>query len=202
MTTSNLHSDEIHCIVLAAGSSQRFDGDKTEICLHGKPMSINIALILQAITPNVLLIINQNNKNLQQAADKQGINCIINKQNCGIGSSISQAITASLQAKGWLICLGDMPFIQPDTYQRIYAALLQGDTHSIVLPRYNTKAGHPAGFSSVWKTQLQNLTGDSGARAIINKNTQHIRYIEVDDSGIHIDIDTQDDLKNSFISSV
>jgi len=198
MNTSITHSGEIHCIVLAAGNSQRFCSDKTKICFNGKPMSINIAITLQAITPNVLLIIHQGNRSLQQAADKQGIRYIINNHNSGIGSSISQGITASLQARGWLICLGDMPFIQPDTYQKVHTALLQGDKHSIILPRYNKKAGHPAGFSSAWNTQLQNLTGDSGGRAIISGNTNHIQYIDVDDSGIHIDIDTQNDLKRTI----
>ncbi len=201
MTTPPLHSDEIHCIVLAAGNSRRFGSDKTKICLNARPMSISIALTLQTITPNVLLIINQNNKNLQQAADKQSINYIINSHNCGIGSSISQAVTASLQAKGWLICLGDMPLIQPDTYRKIHTALLQGNRQSIILPRYHTKAGHPAGFSKAWGTPLQSLTGDCGARTIINENAHHIHYINVDDCGIHFDIDTQDDLKDSAINS-
>jgi len=197
MTTPLPHSGEIHCIVLAAGNSQRFCGDKTKVCFNGKPMSVSIALTLQTITPNVLLIINQSNRHLQQTADKQGISYIINSHNSGIGSSISQAVSASLQARGWLMCLGDMPFIQPDTYQKVHAALLQGDEHSIVLPRYNTGTGHPAGFSSAWGTQLQNLSGDNGARTIINKNTNRIRYIDVNDCGIHIDIDTRDDLKGT-----
>jgi len=169
----------IYYIILAAGTSQRFGADKTQLCIDDTPMAISIALILKKITPNILIIINEDNNP--------------SATNSGIGSSISRAVKETRHADGWIFCLGDMPFIQPDTYIQVYNALNTEHERSIILPRYNKKPGHPVGFTRFYQTQLEDKTGDTGARTIINNNINNVHYIQTEDAGILIDIDTKAD---------
>ncbi|VAW69647.1 hypothetical protein MNBD_GAMMA09-2659 [hydrothermal vent metagenome] len=185
----------IYYIILAAGTSQRFGADKTQLCIDDTPMAISIALILKKITPNILIIINEDNEKLQQATNKYNIDYRLNPSatNSGIGSSISRAVKETRHADGWIFCLGDMPFIQPDTYIQVYNALNTEHERSIILPRYNKKPGHPVGFTRFYQTQLEDKTGDTGARTIINNNINNVHYIQTEDAGILIDIDTKAD---------
>jgi molybdenum cofactor cytidylyltransferase len=57
------------------------------------------------------------------------------------------------------------------------------------------KRGHPVGFSALYRARLQSLTGDTGAREIVNAEANSVEEIRVDDGGIFFDIDTQADMK-------
>lgn len=45
----------------------------------------------------------------------------------GMGDSIAAAVAASAAAEGWLIVLGDMPFILPSSIEQVIAALDEAD---------------------------------------------------------------------------
>ncbi len=186
----------IQGIVLAAGYSRRFGVEKTLISIDALPMAIKSALSLKSVVKNILMIVNENNIALQKIADKYEIKYIINKTeaNSGIGSSLSLAVKSSLQAEGWMFCLGDMPFIKTCTYKMVLKALNEGHADSIVIPRFNGKSGHPVGFGKSFQKLLMRKTGDTGARTIIKGYSGNIIHIETDDSGVISDIDTQSDL--------
>ena len=49
------------------------------------------------------------------------------------------------------------------------------------------------GFSAAYREPLSMLKGDQGARAILERERDRLVLIEVDDPGIHFDIDLPDD---------
>jgi molybdenum cofactor cytidylyltransferase len=107
----------------------------------------------------------------------------------GMGRSISAGVAVRPHAQGWLILPGDMPLVQPSTLVAV-ARLL--DDHAVVYAQHRGKRGHPVGFGPELYSELLALSGDEGARRLV------ARYpafgIEIDDPGILIDIDTEDDL--------
>jgi molybdenum cofactor cytidylyltransferase len=107
----------------------------------------------------------------------------------GMARSIAAGVSARPQASGWLILPGDMPLIRPDTLHRVADAL---PGHACVVPFHQGRRGHPVGFSAELYSELMALSGDEGARRLL------MRYpsceVHVDDPGVLLDIDTQEDL--------
>ena len=110
-----------------------------------------------------------------------------------MGTSIATGVTATPDAHGWLIMLGDMPSIRVETIAAVIAALRGGAR--IAIPVMSGKRGHPVGFSASYLAQLRSLTGDVGAREILKSDAAFVEEINVDDPGIFADIDTPKDLK-------
>jgi len=193
-------TENVQGVVLAAGCSRRFGADKTLECIDGLPMAIKSALSLKSVVQNVLIIISENNTSLQKAAIKYGIKCVINRTefNSGIGSSISLAVRATPDANGWMFCLADMPFIKNHTYKMVLDALNRDG--NIVVPRFNGRSGHPVAFGKTFQDLLAEKTGDTGAQTIIKSHLDSITYIETEDSGVLLDIDTELDLKKQRIN--
>ncbi|MBI5258310.1 MAG: nucleotidyltransferase family protein [Burkholderiales bacterium] len=107
----------------------------------------------------------------------------------GMGYSIAAGVSARPDAPGWLVLPGDMPMVAPATLAAVGAAL---DQHPVVFAQYRGRRGHPVGFAAELFSDLVQLNGDEGARRIV------ARYpsigLEVDDPGVLVDVDTQDDL--------
>ena len=108
----------------------------------------------------------------------------------GMGYSIAAGVSARPDASGWLILPADMPLVQTATLQAVARQL---EHHPVVYAQYKGRRGHPVGFSAELYSELVVLTGDEGARRLV------ARYpalgVEVDDAGVLIDVDTEDDLE-------
>ncbi|MGB7644530.1 MAG: nucleotidyltransferase family protein [Pseudomonas fluorescens] len=102
----------------------------------------------------------------------------------GMGDSIAAAVAASAAAEGWLIVLGDMPFILPSSIEQVIAALEEAD---ISAPVHCGQYGHPVAFGRSFGPALMALTGDRGAKPLFASAS--LREVAVDDPGILWDVD-------------
>lgn len=107
----------------------------------------------------------------------------------GMGTSIAAGVQASAAATGWLVLPGDMPRVDVATIHAVARAI---EHHPVAFAQHEGRRGHPVGFAAALYQELAGLRGDEGARRVI------ARYpavgVEVDDPGIHVDIDTPADL--------
>jgi molybdenum cofactor cytidylyltransferase len=108
-----------------------------------------------------------------------------------MGSSIAAGVRASPGAAGWLIWPGDMPLIRPETARQVIAAY---HTDWPVVPASDTGRGHPVLFPARFRPQLEALREDRGARPILLASDRVVE-VHVDDPGIHLDIDSPEDLR-------
>ena len=190
-------------ILLAAGRSQRFG--QSDKLLH--PLSNGLPLITQAIRnmqsalDKIIVILPQDSEALTQALIDEAVQITINPEaDYGMGNSLACGICASSEANGWIVALADMPWIQPNTINRIKIAMQNG--RSLVAPRYRSVRGHPVGFGQEYRDTLLNLEGDTGARSVLKQHKTDLHYLEVDDPGILMDVDTPADLKQQAIFTV
>jgi molybdenum cofactor cytidylyltransferase len=180
-------------ILLAAGAGTRFGGRKL---LHPLPDGIPVGVAalrnLKASLPHAIAVIRPGDDELRDALAREYIRTIeCAEAGLGMGHSLAAGVAAASRADGWVIALGDMPRIRPETILAVAEALEQGA--EIVVPVFAGERGHPVGISRRFRDALLGLTGDSGARGILKANAHAVLRLEVDDPAVLQDIDTRAD---------
>lgn len=183
-------------ILLAAGSASRFGSDKL---LHpladSTPMALAAARRLRPACDRAIAVLRPGSDAAAELLALEGFEMVVSTASVhGMGHSLAAGVAASLDAAAWIIALADMPFIAPESYRRVTAALRAGG--SIVVPEYRGRRGHPVGFSREWGERLAALSGDEGARRILAAFPEAIVRCAVDDPGITRDVDRLADLES------
>ena len=94
--------------------------------------------------------------------------------------------------RGWLFVLADMPFVNPSTLEMILSKTLD---NQIVRPKFHNQPGNPVYISKIFRSKLEKLSGDKGARGLITSvPSDLVLTLRVDDLGVVQDIDTPIDL--------
>lgn len=181
-------------ILLAAGSGSRFGGDKL---LHplpdGTPMGVASLRNLLKALPNVIAVVRSGDHRLGDLLRNEGANVVACEDaGQGMARSFVCAVDASRDAHGWVIALGDMPFLLPQTINKVAVQVAQ--TGRIVIPAYQGTRGHPVGFGGRYRDELLAVHGDEGARAVIANNRADVETLDCGDPGILRDVDTPADL--------
>lgn len=181
-------------ILLAAGAGTRFGGGKLvhPIPPDGLPMSLVAYRRLRSALDTVIVVVRSEDAAVQQIFEQEGASiarCL--DAQAGMGRSLAAGVRATPDAEGWVIALGDMPRVDPQTVRRIADALEQGS--SIAAPVHDGRRGHPVGFSARHRQALTDLLGDQGARTVVAAHAGEVTRVIVDDPGIHADIDTRED---------
>jgi len=114
----------------------------------------------------------------------------------GMGASLACAARAAAHlhpgADGYLVALGDMPFVRPTTIAAVRDALAAGAP--LAAPYFRGHRGHPVALSSGFFKELLALGGDEGAKKLVTANQQKLVKIPVGDPGVIRDIDRPEDL--------
>ena len=184
-------------ILLAAGSGSRFGADKL---LHpladGTPIAVASLRTLKSALPKVIAVIRSGNGGLRTLLENEQVDVYECKDaHLGMARSFVCGIEASPDADGWIIALGDMPFLRPQTINSVAARVTH--TGRIVIPAYRGQRGHPVGFGRRYLSELEKLEGDEGARSVIARHPGEVELLESDDDGIVRDVDTQADLNST-----
>jgi molybdenum cofactor cytidylyltransferase len=184
-------------ILLAAGRGRRFDPsgvrDKLLQALpDGEAVVVASARRLLGVIPRVIAVVPPADRGVADTLRALGCEVTVCLDaDTGMGASLAHAVAASLPAaEGWVIALGDMPFIQSATVQALCDALAAGA--DIAVPVCGGRRGNPVGFGTVHAPALLALEGDEGARRIVRGAP--VVAVEVSDPGIFRDIDTAADL--------
>lgn len=186
-------SQSVLALVLAAGAARRFGEDKRWVVLHsGKPM-IEQVLFHTAAAPlsaNVVLRADDAHRSSHTWSVSTLVVAAADAE-LGMGASLAAAARQLPDDQPVLICLADMPFIQPQTYRALADAVQPG---VIAVPVYRGRRGNPVGFAAEYLPELRHLDGDQGARRLLERHRERVVEVVVDDPGIHRDIDTVADL--------
>jgi len=181
---------KIAILMMAAGFSRRFrqsaGAHKLLALLNGKPV-LQHSLEHAAATGLDLFVVTRPEDTPIHALITSGRAVICNSE--GIGDSIAAGVKASAAYDGWLITLGDMPFLTSESLLSVADAL-----HDAPLARAEVSGqpGHPVGFQRGFYQALAGLQGDSGARALLQGAP--CRAVVLGDQGCIRDIDTAADL--------
>lgn len=185
----------VTAIVLAAGQSQRMgDANKLLLPVQGIPMIRRVVdTVESAPVEDVIVVTGHEAERVRKALTGTEARIVHNTAyESGMASSLRRGIKAAASdPSGFMIVLGDLPLLQQNTLAKLARHFADAPSESILIPTHEGWHGHPVVFDAAHREALLQLDGDVGARPIIEANAEHVTEIEVDDPGIHRDIDTE-----------
>ena len=192
---------KIGALILAAGSSRRFGGDKRTSRLPSGEAVLEATIA--KVNPRfaeILVVLRHGDLNLAEVLqDKfRGLLTFLAPDSAlGMGHSLADGIKQVQHWRASAIFMGDMPFIQPETIDLL---LDQHNLHEsnqpIIVPSYRNQTGHPVIFSKAYYTELTALRGDEGAKSIVRRYADHVIQVPCLDRGVLDDIDVPEDLNH------
>jgi len=181
-------------LLLAAGSASRFGSDKLQHPLpHGVSIAVQAARHLKAEMPRVVAAVRPQAAETARALEAEGCEVVICERAAeGMGASLACAARAAGEADGYLVALADMPFVRRSTIAAVREALARGAT--LAAPYWRARRGHPVGFTGRLRGELEALSGDEGARRLLEAHAAELVKVPVGDPGAIRDIDQPSDL--------
>jgi molybdenum cofactor cytidylyltransferase len=185
----------VRALLLCGGKSSRFGADKLLANVDGLPLVAHSVRHLIAGAGNALAVIPPHHKALRHALDDAGCD-VLESPDCerGMGASLAAGVRATSDAGGWIVALGDMPFVKPLTIAAIVDKIEKGAT--IAAPMHQGIRGHPVGFAAKLRDELLALGGDEGAKRVVAAHRDDVQVLLVSDPGVNADVDVPDDLVN------
>ena len=182
----------ISAILLAAGQSKRMIKENkllkkfNNMCL----LQHSIKNILLSAVDELIIVLGHEKENVEKIIEKnKKIRIIYNKYyKSGMSSSIKAGLNnLSKNTNYFFICLGDMPFVNKDIYNKIISLKKKRD---IIIPTYKGKQSNPVLFSNL---MIKNIMKIDGAKKIFKLNEKKILNIEIDNINITKDFNSTED---------
>lgn len=191
----------IGAIILAAGSSRRFGGDKRKSSMpSGQTMLEESIHKAASVIDRVMVVLRFGDigfaRELEAKIGNHNVEFFCAPDSAkGMAHSLANAIHHVKDWEAALVFLGDMPFVQAETVESILAEYEYRKAGApLVFPVKDGKSGHPVLFPRDYFTELEALTGDRGARSVIDSHPGNVFTVAVQDPGVIRDIDTPQDL--------
>lgn len=184
----------VFILVLAAGRSERFGGDKLLTDFRGEPLLRHALRAASEARPGeVVLVTGHRAQQVAEAADGFADRCVRNEHfELGMGTSIACGVASCRhEADAILVHLADQPLVN-GAHLRALIERWSGAPDEIVASHYAGRLGPPALFGSAVFDDLCALRGDRGARDLLGSSDY--RVYAVDCAAAALDIDTPADL--------
>jgi molybdenum cofactor cytidylyltransferase len=200
----------IAALILAAGSSSRMGGGRHKLLLPlgDRPVlahTIEATLASQA-RPIVVVLghqVEQVRDQISPYLDRPDVFSIENTDYLrGMSTSLRAGIQALIDREnkdgppghslaGVLIMLGDQPLMTARILDTLIASK-HTTGKRILIPFYNGERGNPVLFDASLFPELLEITGDGGARSVIERHRSEVARIELGASMASFDVDTWD----------
>lgn len=179
-------------LILAAGESSRMGRDKALLTYRGRTFLDNIIKTLRdAGVAHIAVVLGHHAEEIRTATNLEGVEVVFN-------SDYRRGQTSSLQAglralerpepDAIVLCLVDHPAVSPTSVQKLLESF--GQSHApVVIPTHQGQRGHPVVIGRALFEELLSLGPEAGANTIIRSHRDATQFVEVDDSGILLDVD-------------
>ena len=180
----------IGVLILAAGRSERMQSDKRLLPWRNSTLVEHAIALCNQIGLDSVVALSDSSEDdaIYTRLSKCGTTLLrVTDAKKGMGATIANSLNClPSHWTGVLIHLCDMPLVAGDTLRNMATAL---ETHQIVVPSHVEKWGNPRGFDrSLWP-DLAKLSGDVGAKELIERNRDQVYVYDTHNAGVLIDLD-------------
>jgi molybdenum cofactor cytidylyltransferase len=165
--------------------------------IDGRPMVARTAQrLLSSHARPIIAVLGNQAADVHAALGKLPVERVENPDYAdGLSTSLKRGVAAlPADIDGVVVCLGDMPLIAGRDLDRLIAAFNPLEGRAIIVPTRRGRRGNPVLWSRQFFPEMMALSGDSGARKLIDEHADLIAELEMDSDSVLIDIDTQDAL--------
>lgn len=183
---------ELHVLILAAGGSQRFGSPKQLLLVDNETLLHRVCRAALSVCPHVTVVLGAHAEIISRAIEDLPLMRITNPDwNSGMSSSLRAGVLSlPATADGVMIMLTDQPFLTAEHLQQL-ASEWYRQPESIVAGSYSDTTGVPVIFPRDEFARLASLSGDHGARGLLE--TSDCRVVTVAMPAAAHDIDTSSD---------
>jgi len=183
-------------VIIAAGGSSRMGEPKQLLKLDGKPMVVRAAdAALGSSAFPVAVVMGAEEKAIRASLGNRNVLAVTNPEwASGMASSIRAGLAAVLKADPGIDAVLVAPCDQPALSSVVIEALVALQRHQggIAAVRFCGRNGAPAVFGRDYFADLARLSGDEGARVLLNGGNARVSSLEM--AAFAIDLDTPEDL--------
>lgn len=184
-------------VILAAGASTRMGAPKQLLELNGKPLLVTaVETALASKAWPVVVVLGANAETIRPALARMPV--LVTENAAwpeGMAASIRAGVTTLQQfSRGLdaaLIALCDQPAFSAPVIEQLVATQ-RATGRSIVAARYAGRNGAPALFLREHFAALVALTGEEGARVLLNADSKRVAAVELPQ--LAVDFDTPADV--------
>lgn len=184
---------KIGCLVMAAGNSTRYQGNKLAAVFRGKPI---IEYALDAVPAerfSVVTVVTQYPE-IEKMAAQRGFTVIRNEHpDWGISHTIRLGTEAMITCSAILYMVADQPLLDDASVERILECWRQHPCN-IVGASHNGKRGNPCIFPKEYFEELMALEEDHGGNTVIRRYPDRLLTVEVAKEEL-ADVDTREALE-------
>ena len=183
-------------ILLAAGESRRMGYPKPLLTIDGKTFIEKISATMLIVVPRLVIVLGAHADRIRRAIPRDDRIVIVENPNYSRGqlSSLKVGLNAvRSDAAGALVHLGDHPMVRAESFRAVVDSF-ERTRKPIVIARSGGHRGHPVIFDRSIFAELHNAPEDEGARHVVNADASRVEYVDLDDPGINLDLDTPADL--------
>jgi molybdenum cofactor cytidylyltransferase len=167
-------------VILAAGASRRLGQAKQLVKIDGEPLlGRTVRLAAQAGCQPVVVVLGFEAHRMRSALEGFRVIVAVNENwDTGMGSSmrcgVETALRTSPPPEDILLMVCDQVRLTAEVLRRVLD--LHGSRkYPITAACYGGRLGVPAVFSSIFFPDLLDVSGDRGARGILERNARHAR---------------------------
>jgi molybdenum cofactor cytidylyltransferase len=190
---------KIGAIVLAAGASTRMgETNKLLANVGGIPMVVRAAeAAIHSRAAPVVVVTGHEAERVAKALDNIDVRIA---KNPNFAQGMSTSLRAGLKAlpedvDGVVVLLGDMPQITSEHIDRLIDAFDPVERRSIVVPMHGRKRGNPILWDKRYIAEMTAVSGDVGARYLLEEHADQVCEVAIPDDGVLIDVDTPERLE-------
>ena len=184
----------VSALVLAAGLSSRMGRTKQLLLLDGKPVITHcLDALLDSGIRDILVVVGPQHGEIVERLPGVPVRIAVNETpKCEMAESIRTGLRAlGIVKPGILVCLSDHPLVSATTIRTLTDAFCNNPDR-IIIPVHGGRRGHPTIFPT---TVINDIFSGMTLRDIVQNNSRRVLTINVDDEGVLLDLDTEEDYK-------
>lgn len=184
-------------LILAAGAASRM-GEIKQLLPFGNTTLLGTSILTAISCSTDVYVVLGANSDVIKEQIKEKVTLIDNENwEMGMGTSIACGVQHLMHSEvhydTCLIMLADQPFIDVDHVSNIIKVHNENNK-GITATTYKNRVGVPVIFDSNYFEELSQLSGDNGAKEILDLHINDLQSI--DSKGKTLDIDTKEEYQN------
>lgn len=182
----------VGCVLMAAGGSRRFGGDKLAARLDGRTL---LERAMDAVPDGVFdrVAVVSARREAGELAAARGFESVWNDRPAdGLSRTVRLGTEALADCDGILFLAADQPLLSAETVRRVVDRW-RAAPQSIAAAAHGPRRGNPCLFPRDLFGELRALTGDCGGTAVIRAHADRLTLVETPEAELR-DVDTPEAL--------